>query len=132
MLVKYKELAFSESELMHVASRFFILERETPVLKLRFCTGVVQPISIPDKDLGQLEIFIFDALFYAMLYKTQSIQQFFDALYLELKKLAKIDSVRKQNDRFYEWIESNPDLRNTIISYYLDKKRTVSFRINGW
>lgn len=132
MLVKYKKIAFSESELMWVAARFFILERDTPTLKLRFCTGVVQSLSPTDRDMSQLEIFVFDALFQAMIHKTKLMQNFFNALYSELKSLAKIDPVQKQNDRFYEWVASNTDLRNTLISFYLNKKATVPFRIIGW
>ncbi|WP_228230116.1 hypothetical protein [Leeuwenhoekiella parthenopeia] len=60
------------------------------------------------------------------------MQNFFNALYSELKSLDRIDAVQKQNDRFYKWIASNPDLRNTIIAFYLDKKTTVPFQIDGW
>lgn len=128
----YKKLAFNEYELMQVASGFFLLEHEVKPLRIRFCTGIAKNYVFTEKDFSLLEMFVFDALFHAILNKFKPMQRFFDALHGELYKLEKFNSHLVQSKHLSRWIENNIDLRNTIINFYLDREHKASFDIADW
>ena len=134
-----KKVTYSKSELMKVASRFFLCDRVNPdtTIYWHVCIGLNgQEEEGWKRDFTLLEAFCFEAIFDGLRSKNENKTRFMNN-FLKFVKEAEMDfknlsfelMLEKARNEVFMKMENDNDLQILLLEYYKDNKYQLPFRI---